>query len=285
VSEEAAAALDPVRGLFVISSQPRRVSSGFVDSLAVAVGHFFGRPDPFGIGARSLERDRGAPIDFAHLHRCERRVLAVSPFGDFPAPVPGVVRRIWGDQFAVPLCGSEETVQVSVGVPDNATDMSVAADTLVIKRSSGGGGDFNATGVPPRYPFGFPLTPEGAVQFVYAKSSKRIVSVPTLFDQHDPNGIGQLPLCGSWRIRIEQPVQVSDVATGAITQASEFYVRPVPGCYSDEIGLFVAETKQPTSQWLLFLADTVNNSAASGLDSALVPLSGPTKFTRVTVAP
>jgi len=80
-----------------------------------------------------------------------------------PAALPGYLRRTWGPHWAVSLCGRDHTAEVAIGVPDGPVDVRIVNGMIVRPRILGGGEDFNEAGVPPRFPFGFPVTPEQAV--------------------------------------------------------------------------------------------------------------------------
>lgn len=202
---------------------------------------------------------------------------------DFPAAVPGFARRAHGSKWAVGLCGGDGTVQVSIGVPDNPRDIVVAADTLQVTRRIGGGEDFNAAGVPSRFPYGLPITPEEAIGAVFGATRRRVATVPVGFNQLDDSGLGQLPLCASWRMSVDSAVTVTSQRTGETMQATEFFVRHVPACYSETIQLFVASQLQPTTGWIYIPKDTLNPSGA--IDSAEVVLTGPVRFDAVRVVP
>ena len=284
VTGEAAAALDLASGQFRLPApQALYVGLPSAETLAVAVARLYGDPNQIGNGPLLVQRDRGGPIDFINLRLCSRAIYSVSPFGLFPPPVPGWTRRAWGSHWAIPLCGADGTVQMSVGVPDNAMDVRVVGGAVVF-RQFGGGADFNAVGVPHRYPLGLPLTPEEAVATVIKQTKGRVVvRVPAAFNQHDDKGIGQYPLCASWRVEIDQPVVAKAEVTGVFQQAREFFVRRSPSCYSESVALYRVAAEQPTARWLVFPKDTSGTVSTTGLDSVEVELTGPTVFERVTI--
>jgi hypothetical protein len=284
VTGEAATALDTATGLFRLTTPvPQHIGALTADSLATAVARLIGSSDPFGIGRSVLERDRGDAIDFDQLHLCLSPLYVSAPFGDFPPSVPGNLRRAWGAQWAIPLCGADGAAQLSVGVPDNPTDLRLESGTVVRTRTQGGGSDYNAAGIPRRFPYGLPLTAEGAVEAVFGITQRRTITVPVAFDQHDDDGFGQLPLCGSWRLSVETPVTVVSEKTGKTSLPREFFIRRVPGCYSDSIVVYVASASQPTTRSLVFAKDTVSNDTSTGLDTVAVALTGPVLFERVRV--
>lgn len=284
VAGEAAAALDSATGLFRLDQpEARYISLSLSDSIAVAAAHMLAASDPFNIAGGLLEHDRGAPIDFTSLHVCERPVYEFSSMNDFPPEAAGVLRRAWGPKWAVTLCGTDGTVQVSIGIPDNPTDLVLENGSLVRTRTQGGGYDYNAAGVPLRFPYGLPLSPEDAVAHVFQLTGQRIVTTPAAYNQLDDSGGEELPLCASWRLSVEAPVSVRSEKTGAVTTTRDFFVRHVPACYSDSVAFYIAAVNQPATHALIWTVDTLANSTSLGLDTLLVPLAGPVVFERVSV--
>jgi hypothetical protein len=282
VSGEALAALDPSSGQFRLADpQASHVQRLSAETLAVAVARFYGDANTSGNAREVLEQDRGGPIDFNHLMPCSRAIYAASPLGEFPPPAPGWLRRAWGPQWAIALCGHDGGAQLSVGVPDNPMDVRVV-DGRIVFRQSGGGSNFNAAGVPARFSLGLPLTPEEAVAEVFAQTMRRTVLVPFPMDQHDANGVGQLPLCASWRIEIEAAVTVRSETDQRTLEAKEFFVRRWPACFSDSIALYVAAPVQPSARWFAFPKDTTS-IATVDLDSVQVAVIRPIAFERVSV--
>lgn len=280
---QAAAALDTVSGLFRLSLPVGlHVGLATAETLALAAADLYASPGPFNSARSFLERDRGAAIDFDHLKSCARVTYAYSAFVDFPAEMPAYIRRARGSEWAIPLCGGDGTVHLSVGVPDNPTDLRVVDGELQVP-DGGGSAYFSSAGVPLRFPWGLPLTPESAVEVVFKWTGRRVSSVPVAYEQRDDSGFGQIPLCASWRIGIEHPVTVRRESSGELSSITEFFVRRGPACYSDDVLLYAAATTQPANVWLVFPQNTTSDDSAAVLDSAEVMLAGPVRFDKVTV--
>lgn len=285
VTAEAASAVDPASGLFVFSDPGARyVTLASAETIAVAVARFLGDPALIGNGPASLQEDRGGSIDFGRLLPCQRAIYSWTPVGDFPPPVPGWVRRAYSSHWAVPLCGEDGTAQLSVGVPDAPQDIRVVDGHLVFRQTGGGGTDFDDVGIPFRFPSGLPLTPEAAVQAVFERTGVRTRLVPTAFNQFE-TGVGQFPLCASWRIALEHAVMAREDSSGATRSVEELYVRHGPACFSDAVVFFVPAPVQPTNFRVRFPRDTTGRGNPADRDSAEAPLVGPTNFERVTVMP
>jgi hypothetical protein len=273
--------VDPATGLFRLAVPvPNAVDKLKADSISLAVAALFAQ-DPFGAGQQLAQSDRGSPIDYEHLHVCERPIYVRSALETFPMGAPGYIRRAWGPKWAVTLCGPDGFAQLSVGVPDNPSDLQVVDGVLVRSRTAGGGSDFNVAGIPLKYPFGLPLSPEDAVRALYLATGRRINSVPEPFDQLDEHGFGQLPLCASWRLNLESPITARATEEGDVFVTSVVFVRHAPACYSDDVAFYVAIDAQPLSWTLTFPKDTVTNDLASGSDSISVSPIGPVTFKRV----
>lgn len=278
VTGAAAAALDSATGLIRLSLPPGTyVGQLAADSTALAVLHLVLSPGSMAPG--ELESDRGGLIDFGHLHLCAGDTYELVPFGAFPPAIPVSEARVLSAQWAIPFCGTDGTAQISIGISDSPRQFTVVDDTLQATDSAelhALNGAFNLAGVPARYPTGLPLTAERAIEAVFEATGQRVTTVPVAYDQYG-DGLGQLPLCASWRMSVEVPVTVE--ASGqnfAPWTTSEFFVRDVPACFSDSVAVFAALPVQPTTAWFY---------TGSPTDSAAVPLEGPFTFARISVVP
>jgi hypothetical protein len=279
---DAAAALDSVSGQFRLTPpQIVVVSMAHAETLAVAIARSYGDPNSFGNARAVLEQDRGAPIEFDKLHVCSRRTYVSSAVGPLPTSVPGWIRRTWGPHWALPMCGDDGSAQLSVGIADNPLDSHVENGRLVL-RADGGGADFTGIGVPVRYRSGLPVSPEEAVAIVVRLTGRRVSSVPVAFNQRDASGIGQFPLCASWRVFLEGQITVHIQSTGQTREVQELFIHNAPTCFSDNLVFDAASATQPTSQWIAVPHDSLQGFS-SGVDSVLAILVGPTVFERVTV--
>lgn len=201
VTGAAEAALDPITGQFRLPDpRPQFVTLAAAETLAVAVSRWLGSPYQVGNAPAVLQHDRGGAIEFSSLRQCSRATYSVSPFSEFPSSVPGFVRRSLGHHWAVPLCGADGTVQLSVGVADNPSGVRVVNGEVVLGDVDKGS-EYNLVGVPYRYPSGLPLTPEQAVATVAQSTGRRASQVPVAFNQLDDRGLGQFPLALAGKLR------------------------------------------------------------------------------------
>ena len=280
VTGEAAAALDRTTGRFNHPAVAgRHVSADAARIIAVAAERRVGDAFLAGNIRTVLAEERGAPIAFGTLSPCGRPLYVTGPHGSFPVRTPAFLVRAVGPQWAVSLCGRDGKSQLSIGVPDGPISGGIVHGYLVLA-PIGGGSDFTTTGVPVRYASGLPVTAEAAVAAVARSTGRRITRVPVAFNQLN-DGAGQLPLCASWRVEVDEPVDVRSQVTGNIREARELFIRNIGGCFSDVVAMYVAAPTQPPSRRVAFSV-----SAPSGLptlDSIDVPLTGPTAFERVTI--
>jgi len=278
---DAAAAVDPSSGLFRLPDPGARyLTRDVAETIAVAVARFLGDPALLGNAVAFLQQDRGGVIDFDHLAPCARATYSMTPVGELPPQAPGSLRRAYSSHWAIPLCGSDGTAQLSVGIPDGPRDVQVVDGRLVF-RQIGGGTDFDEVGVPIRYPTGLPLTPEAAVQAIFTRTGVRTRTVPSAFNQFD-RSVGQFPLCASWRIQLEHAVLVRGDSSGTTRSIDELFVRHAPACFSDSTVFYAGTPEQPTTLMVRFPRDTTVGSSLSDRDSAEVTLVGPIRFERVT---
>jgi hypothetical protein len=276
------ASVDHTTGLFRLADpSPALMSLASADSLAVAAARWLANPNLIGNLVPALEQEHGSSIHFTTLQPCARPIYSRGPVGDIPAPVPGWARRGLASHWAIPLCTPAGDAELSVGIPDAPRDLLIRDGTLVL-RQLGGGGDFDVTGIPTRFPSGLPLTPEDAVAALFHAAHVRVSRVPDAYNQY--SGLGwQLPLCASWHLTVEQPVSVRVDSTGAVRQATEIFVRHAPACFSDTVVFFVAAPQQRPSMLVRFPKDTLSGTLSGATDTAAVSLVGPTVFEQVTV--
>lgn len=280
VSGMAASAVDPMTGLFRPGGSSWMVTSpASAESVAIAVARLIGSPAQGGNLRGYTEGEHGAPIDWERVRPCQRNTYSTSPVGTIPPKVPGWLRRSLSSHWAIPLCDTDGLVQVSVGVPDAVRDARIVNGALVL-RQFGGGEEFDVTGVPHRFSSGLPLPPEEAVRALAIVAHVRTNEVPVAINQYDEVA-GQLPLCASWRLRVDQP-RFAFTSTGDSAQYTEFFARRVPTCFSNEIGIFVASLAQQSSRMVSFPKDTTSLTDDAASDSALVSLVLPTKYVRVS---
>lgn len=278
----AAAAVDPETGLFILTpaldatldaATARALARGFLPIAAY--------DGPFGNSRLVAEQDRGQPINWNALEPCGRTYRVSTAFGPHPEVVPRNLQRINAAQWVVSFCGPND-VELSISVSDAPRSLDVVGDSLVWAHPDSLGGVFTVTGVPAQFPSGTPLPPEDAVAFAFAMTNTRISEAPEPFDQLGPPGIGQLPLCASWRLVLEQPVSVIPVAGGPVELVNELFVRHEPACFATTIALYAADTPVDASVWVRYLT---RPAGVPTIDSVLVDTRGPTRFRRVNAVP
>lgn len=280
VTGEAATSVNTVTGLFELAEPlGRALARTRAESLGVAYVRMIAEPWNLQLSRAGPERDRGAPISWSSLRLCSRTTLSVGPLDNIDPVVPSRIRREYVSHWAVPLCGSDG-VQLSVGVSDSPTSLTVVNSALTWTDFDSVVGMFSLTGVPERFPLGLPMTPEDAVRHVFEATGARVTSVPMPFNQHSSNYIGELPLCASWRLALDRPVSARRESDGTMAPTTEVYVRRYPLCFSPSTAFFVASAGAPSAFWFLF-----RPSQSELYDSVLVIPTGPIEFHRVSVQP
>jgi hypothetical protein len=277
----AAAAVDPETGLFLLApALDAELDVAAARSLALAYLPIAAYDGPFS-SRGVVEQDRGKPINWNSLEPCGRTYRVSSAFGPHPESVPRQYHRINAAQWVVSFCGPND-VEVSISVSDAPRSLEVVNDSLVWAHPDSLDGVFTVTGVPAQFPSGIPLPPEDAVAYVFAMTNTRISEAPEPFDQLGPPGIGQLPLCASWRLVFEQPVSVIPVAGGPVELVNELFVRHEPACFATTIALYAADTPVDASVWVRY---ATRPAGVLTIDSVLVDAQGPTRFHRVNAVP
>lgn len=274
----AASAVDPVSGLFLLTPRyDTELDAATARSLAAAYLSLTANEGPVGNTRLVAEQDRGTEINWSSLQPCGRTYVASSSLGPHPETVPRVYHRLNAAQWVVSFCGPRD-VELSIGVSDAPTSLSIVNGTLVWDHPDSLAGVFTVTGVPKAFPSGIPLTPEDAVSFAFAMTRTRVAEPPEAFDQLGPGGIGQLPLCASWRLVFEDPVPVVPESGGPVEVVNELYVRHEPACFSTTIALYAADSPADENVWVRYLTGLPNSPST---DSVLVRALGPSRFHRV----
>jgi hypothetical protein len=284
VTGQAAVALDSASGLFRLPVPTGRFSGvARAETLAMAVAKFLGESDLVGNGRDEFVRQHGSQIDFNHLHPCARAIYSVSPIGELPPSAPGWQRRSFAPLWGIALCESHAGVALSISIPDAPWDVTVSPDgSLKFRQGPVGGADFMITGIPTRYNDGLSLGPEAAVSALFDVTGVRINEVPSAYNQYERR-LGTAAYCSSWRLRLEHPIAVTEVATGASRSVDELFVRRAAGCFSDSVAFFAPSRDQPTSLVLAVARDTMTLDAPLS-DTISVALTGPLSFQRVIPA-
>ncbi|MBX3132317.1 MAG: hypothetical protein KF689_02865 [Gemmatimonadaceae bacterium] len=243
------------------------------ESIATALSAMLAADAIVGNIRETLEADRGGQISFNDLTPCRRLTYTISPAN---AETPGLSlyqRRSLASQWAVPLCSSRGDAIISVSIADAPFSGQISEEGITWDSEESASGAFRLTGMRPTYPSGLPLSPEEAAKFLYMQLGTRIIRGPDLVSQYEETNIARSAHCGSWRFVIETSLDVSVADGGSVTRDA-FYLRRHPSCISDQIAVFVERDSQPTTFWSYRLV-------GSQLDSVLVQLNLPTRFTRV----
>lgn len=276
----AAEAVDAGTGLFLLTP-PSGAELGILQARSLARGYLklTANEGPFGNSRAFAEQDRGGRINWDALQPCGRTYRVSTSLGALPQYVPREYHRLTASQWVVAFC-SAGIAELSISVSDAPMSVSVVGDSLVWEDPDSLRGVFTFTGVPPTFPSGIPLTPEDAVQSAFAQTGTRISEAPEAIDQLESSGVGQLPLCGSWRLVFERPVRVAPVGGGQVELVEELFARHEPACFSRTIAFYAASTPPTATAWVRYVS---GYGSAARIDSVSVNGVGPLTFHRVTI--
>lgn len=164
----------------------------------------------------SLERDRGARIDLAHLHPCGRSYYVDTPLEPVSQPdVPRPIKKALGAAWLISLCGEKEEAQVSLAIAA-LTDVTVVNDSLKFPNLYGN--DFFSVAIPATQAE-LPRPPEVVIRSVVAATGRRVSSLPRLVR------LGALTAAQSaqWQVEVESEATVQLAATGKAVLSHEFF--------------------------------------------------------------
>jgi hypothetical protein len=167
---------------------------------------------------RTLEGQRGGPIDFTSLRTCGQTVYAATPFQPFPSSVPLGVQRHYVSRWLVGFCGKSGGLEVSVAVSSLATELKVVNGRVDYGRSDGN--EFFALGTPAGWDGPAGLSAERAAASVARQTGRRIKEVPALIAA-DPRI--SYPQGAVWRLRLDSPVTLKAKKDGRLVNGETVY--------------------------------------------------------------
>jgi hypothetical protein len=167
---------------------------------------------------RTLEKDRGGPIDIEHLQACGQAVYAATAFEPLGPDAPPALRRHFGSWWLVAFCGKSGGVEASVAVSALATELTIAGGRIDYGRSDGN--EFFPIGTPPGWDSPVGLSPERAVVRMGHRTGRRINQVPRLIAA-DPRAA--YPQGAVWRIQLESRVHLRGRNSGRVLDDGTIY--------------------------------------------------------------
>lgn len=207
-------------------------------ALAAAFGPWAAR----GIGFERIAEMRGAPIDLAALRPCGRAVYIATPFA-LPDGAPTWVHRSLGPQWIFPLCESATAPPaVTLIVAANTTTQLI--DGWPIDPPDSSGAPYMPIGV--RLGESAPwMSAERAAAAVYRATGARIARVPEAAGTTDY--VTEEATCYYWKLTVDRPVRVRGLASGTVSEVTDFFVFVVRCMLVPEppSGVLVATPTQP----------------------------------------
>ncbi len=209
----------------------------------------------------TVEGQRGAFIDFPTLGFCRRPLLVRSVYEKPPDSLPNQLRMLLGDSWRIPFCGSRRTPELVVSVAtlgNNARYKNNASvgDTVAQERA------FRPFGIPWEWEVEHMVTPEEAVNEVYAATGARAAQLPELVTATQMNGRppSRPDWCPVWRVVLERSIRAATAYSNRLLSLTELYVRDsqCPGVLGRTM-LFTPWAEQPTSvEFAVMLNDSTS---------------------------
>jgi hypothetical protein len=213
VTPEVAASLDQ-HGLFVFPERQgdaQHIGAARAREIAVAEVATFER-----FNRTSLEKQRGAPIDFDALQPDARVYYAESPYvQDIPSDVHPALRKYAGPYYLVTM--SDKTGPVlSVAVSAYDTDVAIQNGRIILPQRNGG--DFRVQAV--RTSAGLPVAPEQAARIASEALRVGISAVPELVLPSN----SYVPQVARWRLQLARPTTVRGARSRRVRDVQTVYV-------------------------------------------------------------
>lgn len=276
VTGAAAAAVDPMTGLFRLTAPPTSVL-GVESAESAALAYARMSLNTFGSNPW-LEQEHGGPIAaWNELVPCGRTAYATSAFGPAPDPAPRQLKRFVSSSWAVTLCGPDGRPDLSVGVADAVSGARMDGADYLIADIDSLAQMHSMIGVPAGWPRGLSILPEDAVGALFRATQVRISEAPVGHVYWSPGMT--VPAYLTWELVLETSV-VGQLESGAQSQpVTRIRVaRFSPGGPEDDVRFLVPEDAQPTAVWVPYPVQFDPPLA----DSVAVPVIHPLNMQRIT---
>ena len=161
-------------------------------------------------------KDHGAPIETRALVRCGPPLYARSAYQPITAEVSPMTRRMLGPHWVVAFC---EQGKPSAILTFSALTTDLRASSREVRMHALSEADFMS--------FGYPaaanpdmFSPEGAAQIAFARTGRRVRTVPDLINSLPPESAA-VP---RWRVTLESPVVVRSATDTTRRSRSTLFV-------------------------------------------------------------
>jgi hypothetical protein len=274
VTGVAAAAVDPVSGLFVIapSSESVRTRAG-ADSAALASIRLSLHPGTVGNGRSTLESDRGAPVAaWNEMRVCGRAMRVESPFGAPLSTAPRNLMRFLSSAWAHTICGPRGDAQIAMHTTDVHTGVRFSGTDYVVADLDSIGQVHLSAGIPlTRGGIPWP-SPEEVLRRLFELTGVPISQVPQpQLHWYPPVTVAWLPM---WRLELSAQITGQFEDGGIAPPFSTIFARLDIG---DSIAFYVPEETQPPVIWAPFPV----SFEPFVMDSVRFPVIKPILFRRV----
>ena len=171
----------------------------------------------FGGGYADIwSKAHGSPIDVRALVPCGPPLYARSAYEPLSARVSPMTRRMFGPHWVVAFC---EQGKPSAILTFSALATSLRASSMEVRMQAVSEADFMS--------FGYPaaanpdmFSPEGAARIAFARTGRRVASVPDLINALPPASAA-VP---RWRVTLESPVLVRSATDTTARSRSTLFV-------------------------------------------------------------
>jgi hypothetical protein len=288
VTGAAAQALDGTRH-FVFAPLPETAGEMSREAaVAVANAFFTFLLTSVGNLQQALQEQHGQSIDFAALTMCGRVIPISAAF--LPSPIRAEAQwahNLMAGRYAFEFC--EGTGPRAVGLEVAATaGVTIAADGSLQFPDAPviAGNEFLAFGIPPRLRFTpdlfsyglWGLSPEAAVQTLYARVHTAVQSVPRATGCLWLEGPCRGHLARHWRLETAEPVAIRRQGATEDELAQVFYVQVGFGARAPN-GVYVPSREQPSPT-----SEVVDYPAQTVIDTLLLALAEPLVMDSFTLA-
>jgi hypothetical protein len=166
---------------------------------------------------RTLENDRGAPIDVNSVVLCPRVYYAETPLDEVPNDVPDVYHRLYGPWWLTSLCTPGGEPVVALGISAYSTELEISEGKLIYPNVAGG--EFRWVGIRPGEDNLLPIPPESAVRRAAGIANRRVASIPRLVLRPL-----QYPQLAQWHLTLDSEADFRLREGGASARARELFV-------------------------------------------------------------
>jgi hypothetical protein len=217
VTDAVAASMTPT-GRFILFTASVLPPGQLSEAAASAIAKRY-VSDMAGTQSARWSRESGATVDPTTIRLCDRALYAATPYATVIGAESELALRRFDAHWVVPVCAQRGAVQMVISFSALAIELadSVNSPTSLMPW---GRADILSFGVPQNPDAVAMFSPEGAVHYAFARTGKRISSVPALVMAPNP----KVPSLLRWRIDVESPVTLVGASSSSSRQRTQMFV-------------------------------------------------------------